>query len=66
MATKSGERLEQRRAITVPEFAERYGLCRATVYEERKRGRLKISKVGAKSLIFDTDEEAWRNAVPAL
>jgi predicted DNA-binding transcriptional regulator AlpA len=66
MATKSGECREQRRAITVPEFAERYGLCRATVYAERKRGRLKISKVGSNSLIFDTDEEAWRNAVPAL
>jgi excisionase family DNA binding protein len=37
----------------------RYGLSRTTVYAEIKRGHLKVTKVGARTLITEEQERAW-------
>ena len=49
-----------RRPKTVDQFGESHNIGRSTVYEEKKRGRLKFTKVGRKSLIYPEDEDAWR------
>jgi hypothetical protein len=38
----------------------RYNCSRSFLYEEKARGRLKISNAGKKALVFDEDEDAWR------
>jgi hypothetical protein len=38
----------------------RYKCSRSFLYEEKDRGRLKISNAGRKALVFDEDEDAWR------
>jgi len=58
--------MDTRGVSTIKEFAKRNHLCRSSVYEESKRGRLKISKVGSRSLIFVEDEEAWRASLPTV
>jgi predicted DNA-binding transcriptional regulator AlpA len=55
-----------RMAYSIKEFIERNGISRATVYEESKRGRLKIRKIGGKSVVLAIDERDWRNALPLL
>jgi hypothetical protein len=52
--------------FTIDQFCDRHGLCRSTVYLEAKRGRLRISKIGTKSIIRIEDERAWRDSLPAL
>lgn len=46
-------------SYTVPEFQEATGLGRNSVYEEVKRGRLRITKVGRRSIIRAEDARAW-------
>src|SRR5262245_5061618 len=47
-------------ASTLPEICARYRCSRSFLYEEKDRGRLKISNAGRKALVFDEDEETWR------
>lgn len=54
------------RVFSISEFCERNGLARSTVYEEHHRGRLRIKKVGRKSVIHIDDEAAWLNSLPLL
>jgi predicted site-specific integrase-resolvase len=63
MQTEREQGTGKLQASTVPDFAKRNGISRGTAYNEVKRGRLRISKVGAKSLIFAEDEDAWRALV---
>lgn len=51
-------------ALTKREFLDRYGIGHTTFYEEVKSGRLKITKVGAKTLVKVADAEAWLAALP--
>ena len=48
-----------KRAYTIGEFDERYGLGRTKTYQELKEGHLKAVRVGAKRLIRHDDAEAW-------
>jgi hypothetical protein len=50
----------RRGASTLPEICRRYKCSRSFLYEEKDRGRLKISNAGRKALVFDEDEDAWR------
>jgi hypothetical protein len=52
--------------FTIDQFCDRHGICRSTVYHEHTRGRLRISKIGSKSVIRIEDEKAWRDSLPAL
>ncbi len=54
---------------TVREFQERYGVCRASVYNWAKRQGLKLTKIGPQAArILKEDEEEWlarrREAAP--
>jgi excisionase family DNA binding protein len=55
-----------KRAFSIAEFCESYGICRTKAYEEFKAGRLRIVKVGRRSLIRETDAESWLAALPSL
>jgi hypothetical protein len=49
-----------RGASTLRELCARYKCSRSFLYEERHRGRLRISKAGKKALVFQEDEDTWR------
>lgn len=51
-------------AYSIEAFCERFGLGRSKTYEEIRLGRLKIRKVGARTLIAHEDAIAWFNALP--
>lgn len=40
-------------------FAERHGICPATVYNEIKRGKLKSSKIGSRRIITESQEAEY-------
>jgi hypothetical protein len=51
-------------AMTVPEFCRWARLGRTATYREIRSGRLKLRKVGAKSLILVSDAETWLQSLP--
>jgi hypothetical protein len=46
-------------AYTVPEFQQATGLGRTRIYEEIKLGRLRLTKVGRRSIIKSDDARTW-------
>lgn len=46
-------------AISVAEFCEIFSIGRNTFYEEVKSGRLKVRKVGVRTLIPSAEAQAW-------
>ena len=48
-----------RRSSSLRNFAERHDISLRLTYDEIKSGRLKIRKVGRRSIVTDEDEEAW-------
>ena len=44
----------------VDDFAKAHGIGRTLVYDEIKRGELKIIKVGNRTLIPDSEAKAWQ------
>ena len=56
----------QRRAFSIPEIIARNGIGRDKIYEEIRAGRLRARKLGKRTLILDSDEQAWRDALPLL
>ena len=44
----------------VDDFCHAHGIGRTLVYEEIKRGELKIIKVGNRTLIPDSEAKAWQ------
>ena len=55
-----------REAFAVREFCARYGICRQTLYDEIRRGRIKAVKLGKKTMILRSDAEAWAKSLPPL
>lgn len=55
-----------KRASTIAEFGARYGLCRQTIYNQARAGRLTIRKIGKRSVITTEDEQAWLQNLPVL
>ena len=49
---------EERRAYRIPDFCWRYGISRSTAYKLAKEGRLRLVKVGGRSLISHENAEA--------
>jgi hypothetical protein len=56
----------ERRAFTINEFSERNGIGRDSTYNEIRKGHLRARKAGRRTVILDTDEEAWRASLPVL
>jgi excisionase family DNA binding protein len=55
--SQSEPRAEERRAYRIPDFCWRY-VSRSSVYKLAKEGRLRLVKVGGRSLILHEDAEA--------
>jgi Helix-turn-helix domain len=55
----------EKRGYNVREFARIYGIGITSTYEEIKAGRLKIRKVGRRTVIATEDAEAWFSACAA-
>ncbi len=53
-------------AMTVIEFLSWARIGRTTFYREVGAGRIKLRKVGAKTLILRSEAEAWLNGLPAV
>lgn len=51
-------------AYSIDAFCERFGLGRSKTYDEIRLGRLKVRKVGTRTLIAHEDAIAWFNALP--
>lgn len=60
----------QRQVLSIAEFCRAYGIGRTKVYEEIRQGRLRLHKIGKRSIIAVGDAEAWfknlRVVEPAL
>jgi hypothetical protein len=48
-----------RRSSSLRNFAERHDISLRLAYDEIKAGRLKIKKVGRRSIVTDEDEARW-------
>ena len=53
------EARQPRCSSSLRNFAERHDISLRLTYDEIKAGRLKIKKVGRRSIVTDEDEEAW-------
>lgn len=51
-------------AYSILEFCERFSIGRSKVYEEISSGRLVAHKLGRRTLITNTDAEAWLISLP--
>lgn len=50
--------------MTIREFCAWSRIGKTAAYREIKLGRLRLRKVGSKSLIDVSDAEAWRRSLP--
>jgi len=55
MQTKAG--------FSILEACEHYGVSRTRLYQEISEGRLRLTKVGRRSIIATVDGDAWFNAL---
>jgi excisionase family DNA binding protein len=51
-------------AITVNGFCDRYNIGRTTFYAEVKAGRIRLVKMGRKTLIPEPEGERWLASLP--
>jgi excisionase family DNA binding protein len=49
----------ERRALSVEQFCKRYGIGKSTLYVQIREGRLRVRKVGKRSVIAVDDAEIW-------
>lgn len=54
------------RMISINEACQQLGIGRSTFYREVAAGRLTIRKAGCRSLIRQSDLDAWMEALPTL
>jgi excisionase family DNA binding protein len=51
-------------AFTIAGFCDWASISRSKVYDEISAGRIRIRKVGARTLILRADAEEWLNSLP--
>ncbi|UGY18612.1 helix-turn-helix domain-containing protein [Bradyrhizobium septentrionale] len=51
-------------AMTIDQFCRSYCVGKTKTYSEIKSGRLKIRKLGSKTIIARADAEAWLASLP--
>lgn len=51
-------------AFSIDEFCSAFGIGRNLVYDQIKEKRLKIRKVGRRTIIRAEDAKAWLDALP--
>jgi hypothetical protein len=52
-------------AMDVNEFCRWGCIGKTKAYAEIKAGRLRVRKIGAKTVVLRSDAEAWLNSLPA-
>lgn len=52
-----------KRMLSIPEFVEQHGVSRSTVYREIKANRLRVVRVGRRTLVARADADAWMKAL---
>ncbi len=52
-------------AYSISEVVQSTGICRTTIYEEIKSGKLVAKKCGARTIITESDLQAWLDALPS-
>jgi excisionase family DNA binding protein len=52
-------------AMTVDEFCGWARIGRSKFYQEVQEGRIRLRKIGRKSVVIRTDAEAWLCSLPA-
>jgi excisionase family DNA binding protein len=55
--------MSHKAGFTIPEACTRYGISRTRLYEEIRSGRLRLTKIGRRSVIALVDGDAWFNAL---
>ena len=60
------ERRELQRAMSIRTFCKTYDIGRTSTYTEIKAGRLKVRKLGRRTIITADDAEEWLSRLPAL
>jgi hypothetical protein len=56
--------MNDRGALTIPEFAEWVGIGRTMVFAEIKAGRLAVVKCRKRTLVRMADANVWLNNLP--
>jgi excisionase family DNA binding protein len=56
----------RQRAMSIDDFAERYGPGRTKTYEEIRSGRLRARKIGTRTIITEDDAEEWLSRLPVV
>jgi predicted DNA-binding transcriptional regulator AlpA len=55
----------QKLAYTIPELVSASGAGRSKIYQEIAAGRLKVRKLGKRTLALHDDATAWLQSLPA-
>ena len=50
--------------MSIGVFCETYGIGRTKTYEEIKSGRLRVRKVGRRTIVTADDAEEWLSTLP--
>jgi hypothetical protein len=60
------QRRAWQRAMSVRVFCESVGIGRTRFYQEVKSGRLKVRKIGRRTIVTVGDAEEWLDNLPVL
>lgn len=56
---------DQPTAFSVRKFCQMHAIGRTTFYEEVKYGRLRVRKLGKRTLVLREEAERWVDALPS-
>jgi hypothetical protein len=62
---RAGVLYQSRLAYTIAELVRGTGAGRSKIYEEIAAGRLKVRKLGSRTLVLHGDAMAWLESLPA-
>jgi hypothetical protein len=63
--SRAEQSLRDRLAYTIPDLIRDTGAGRSKIYQEIAAGRLKVRKLGKRTLVLHGDAMAWLEALPA-
>ena len=56
--------MQSKRAFSIAAFCEHYGIGRTSAYVEIREGRLRVVKVGERTLVPEDAAESWLSNLP--
>ena len=56
----------QKKALTIPQACERLGVKTTTIYKLFKSGDLAQRKIGGRTVILESDVDAYLDALPVV